>query len=390
MKSVYQLLILLTIAVGLGVLISYEPGYVLIAFDAWSIEMTAWAFLVILAVIYCLLRISYRLLASFFALPSNWRAWLGQRRRQQHQVFSQAGLINLLMGDWHKAQHYFDKTLQSNPTLINTLGAAVAAHEEGHNEKAHQYLQQARVVNPEADVAITLTEAKLLLAEQKLGIAEQRLERLRDVAGDNPQLLSLLKTIYVESQNWAALQLLLPALKKRQVINEFEYRALLEQTHQAMITRLDNYEALRAYWKKVPSELKSESMVLQIYTCKLLAYSAAQQTVEKILRQALNARWNVGLIENYAKITGPTLDKALSHAEKWFQEDPLRPALALALASMCLVQKLWGKGQYYLEYCLDKEPNARAYYLLATVHEQLGNKAASERCWKAGLALAVG
>jgi len=139
----------------------------------------------------------------------------------------------------------------------------------------------------------------------------------------------------------------------------------------------------------MPSELKNDALLLQAYTNKLLSYPEEQYAAEKLLKKALHEKWDARLIENYAKINSPAPEKLLYQAERWFEDEPTRPGLALALAKLNLQQKIWGKAQYYLEYAIEKQPSPRAYYLLATLNEQLGNKAASASCWQAGLALAV-
>jgi len=320
MKIVWWALVFLVICVTFSALIHYEPGYVLLAFDKWSIETSFWAFLIAFLIAFFVLRLIFKLLAGVISLPKNWQKWSTDQKMKKLQQF-----------------------------------------------------------NP----------AKILIADEQYAAAQVVLEKMRSELGDNIHLLTLLKTVYVQQKNWSALLSILPSLRKHQAISEMDYQLLSEKAYQSIFSTLNNYEDLSSYWKKMPSEMKDDTLLLQVYTNKLLTYPEEQQQAEKLLRKALNAKWDERLIENYAKINSTTPEKVLHQAERWFEDEPTRPGLALALAKLNLQQKIWGKAQYYLEYVIEKQPSPRAYYMLASLHDQLGNKAASSSCWQAGLALAV-
>ena len=320
MKKITWILVFLALAITFGAFIQYEPGYVLLAFDQWSVETSVWVFLIVLLITLCILRFVFKLLKSIVCLPSNWHAW--------------------------SSDHKMKKVQQLNP-------------------------------------------AKILIADEHYGAAQIVLEKMHTQLGDTVSVLNLLKTVYLKQHNWPALLSILPALHKQQGIDDLEYQALSETAYQAIFSTLTTSDDIIACWKKVPYTLKSSPLLLRIYTDQLLMHPESQNQVEKILKKSLQEKWDLHLIENYAKVKSAAPEKLLHHAEKWFEEDATRPGLALALAKLNLQQKIWGKAQYYLEYLIEKQPSPKAYYLLATLNEQLGNKAASNSCWQAGLALAV-
>ena len=68
----------------------------------------------------------------------------------------------------------------------------------------------------------------------------------------------------------------------------------------------------------------------------------------------------------------------IENCEAWIRQRPNDAELALALGSLCLKQKLWGKAQRYLEEALSDASEPRmvreAHLKLAQMHEALGQQ----------------
>jgi HemY protein len=72
----------------------------------------------------------------------------------------------------------------------------------------------------------------------------------------------------------------------------------------------------------------------------------------------------------------PALLAQIEYCEQWIKQRPNDAELALALGSLCLKQKLWGKAQRYLEQALSDATEPRmvreSHLKLAQMHEALG------------------
>jgi len=68
----------------------------------------------------------------------------------------------------------------------------------------------------------------------------------------------------------------------------------------------------------------------------------------------------------------------IDHCEKWTNEHPTDPELALTLGVLCLRQKLWGKAQRHMEQALSDAVSAvtvrEANLKLAQLHEAIGQE----------------
>jgi HemY protein len=161
-----------------------------------------------------------------------------------------------------------------------------------------------------------------------------------------------------------------PALSSR--LREIAYEALLaEGTHDA--------ESIRRVWATVPLEDRTKPYIAE-HAAAAFNARGLHDEARAVAEEALMAGWDERLVRAYRESAGPAGSPALlaqiEHCEAWLKERPNDAALALALGSLCLRQKLWGKAQLYLEQALsevtDPEMVQEAHLKLAQMHEALG------------------
>lgn len=80
MRKFFFLLLIFVVAVLAGVAIAIDPGYVLIAYSHWTIEMSLWIFVAGLLLIFGVLFLLLGLIRDIRILPQRWQHWLAQRR----------------------------------------------------------------------------------------------------------------------------------------------------------------------------------------------------------------------------------------------------------------------------------------------------------------------
>src|SRR5258708_2537777 len=120
--------------------------------------------------------------------------WLQYRR--EHRAYSKTrhGLTTLVEGRWKKAEKLLlAGANQAVEPLMNYLGAARAAHEQGEYSRRDMYLQKAYHIAPDAEVAIGMTQAELELSQEHYEKAAATLNQLLKKSPRHPGVLRLLE-----------------------------------------------------------------------------------------------------------------------------------------------------------------------------------------------------
>jgi len=262
MKRLIIILLLLIASVWLGLLAMRHPGFLLIVYQPWMIQMPLWfafiSFLVFLGLFYFVIDSFDRIGFLWFRLKN----WLHIRREHQSYSKTQQGLALLIEGRYKKAEKYLIAGVnQSIDPLINYLSAARAAHEQDAFDRRDRYIQKAYELAPRASLAIGITQAELEFDQHQLEQAAATLSHLRDISPRHPRVLSLLEKVYLRLADWKHLQGLLPAMRKAKVLTNVEY-ALFEKNIYCEIFNTASDKRLsdvRLIWNEVPRNVKKKS-----------------------------------------------------------------------------------------------------------------------------------
>src|SRR3990167_10026769 len=128
MQRLLVILLVLIASVFLSVYLTLRPGYLLVSFEPWVVQMPLWfamlALLTFLMLCYFLMNSVDRLTCLLYRFKI-WRI-----KRGEHQSYSktQQGMQALIEGRWGKAERLLMLgTERSMEPLMNYLGAARAA-----------------------------------------------------------------------------------------------------------------------------------------------------------------------------------------------------------------------------------------------------------------------
>ena len=130
-------------------------------------------------------------------------------------------------------------------------------------------------------------------------------------------------------------------------------------------------QALAAYWKTLPAEMRADPAVAATAARYHLALGASAEA-QSIIEQALERDWSSTLVALYGDAAGADALPQIERAEKWLRGHARDPALLLALGKLCMRQELWGKAQSYIEASLALEPTHDGHMTLAALMERLG------------------
>lgn len=395
-RLAFVVLILLAVVGFFGWAIYQDSGYVLISYNRFRYESSFWIFLGLIACLWLLAMVVHWVIGLLHASGALVNPWSRRHRARRVAKASRAGLRELAEGQWSQALGHLRVAAEHDrQPLVHYLGAARAASELGEYEQSDELLRKAREREPEAGLAVGLTQAQLQIARGQYDAARESLNALHNDHPRHPYVLTMLQQLYVQLQDWPALCRLLPELRKHRVLpparlDELErlaWTAALEQVGQAQAaTAEDAQQALNQCWQTVPSKLRSEPLLVRAYTDGL-SRLGAEEKAEEVLYAALKRQFDDLLVERYGRVRGREPLRQLAHAETWLKTHPGNPELLLALGRLSLRNEFWGKARDYLEASLQLEYRPQTCAELARLLAQLGDKERSNRLFQEGLGL---
>lgn len=392
MKKIFFLFVLFLL---LGaVLIQWtatQQSYLLIVIGDTSIEMSVWFALAVIVTVAIVYWLSRRILVGSFRGVGGQvsRVFVGSKKRAARQTSS--GLLSFIEGNWRQALKQLNRSAaNSDAPLLNYLGAARSAYELGDEQQASRLLMKAEESDPNAGLAIALTQARMQLMAKKYESCAATLERAKKIAPKHPVVLDMICQVYVQLQDWEALEKIVPLLNRQKVLSPDElsdlqltlYRKLLRLAGQADFS-LNNVQAI---WKRVPKDLQRAPKLVSQYV-DLLEAEGELMAAESVLRKTLQKQWDDSLIVRYGLLKPVDAGRQLLHAEAWLKERPGNSSLMLTLGRLSLCNELWGKARDYFDSSLKLQVSADACAELGRLLARLGEHKASTEYYQQGLLL---
>ena len=351
-KLIIGLLILVIAVLGAVLLVKDDPGFVLIKYGDFSLETSLAFGIVAIVVAGVLIQLVLRIFLSIWRLPQSLGKSAAQRRIEKSRKFLNQGLIDLAEGRFAQAETALLKLIEhaENP-LLNYLAAARAAQQQEKYDERDDYIKSAHDARPEAEIAISVTQAELQLSSGQTERALATLTHLRTVAPKHDYILKLLAKVYDQIGEWSQLCELLPEVRKKKLfndnrLNQIEFKAYSGNLKDAASI---SAEALNKSWSSLPKSCLSQAEYILFYIDLLTQHNYESKHMEQIVVKSITQQWDARLIGYYGKLKVQDTSAQLSTAEKWLQDYGSSDVLLLALGRICLRLKLWGKSQSYLE-----------------------------------------
>ncbi len=391
MGSLFVIALLALLAgVGIVALIETEPGYLLIAYGGYTVETSFWVGIVLIATVVLLLYAALRFLARLISSPGQILNWAGERRLRQSARLTSRGLINFVEGNWARARKQLLRGARYGESpLLNYLLAARASYRLQEPDAMRRYLAQAAESDLDAGVAVDLTQAELQLHAKQYEQALATLQRARQSAAKNPQVLHLLCRAYDGLGDIEAMEELLPALRKHRIAGPLELDDLEARVHHDLLEKAavtGDGARLQALWKRYPPRLRDQTAVQMHYLEALLACDETA-LVEKEVVKRLKKSWQPELLALYGRIPRKEAQKQLTLAEGWLKQHPEDPELLLCLGRLAMAERLWGKARDYLEHSYAAKASEEACLELGRLLTAVGDHAAAAAAFRSGAAL---
>lgn len=393
MKWKIVLLVALVIGAVGGSWLKNLPGFVIIAYEKTSYEMRLWvaiALILMLLTVLVMLGIFFR---SIISGANRVKGWQGGRHWRKARKQTIKGMLAFVEGRWIQSEKTMINAAKNSDTkLINYLIAAQAAQHQNAQDRRDSYLRLAHKAEPEAKVAIGLTQAQLQIDNEQFEQALATLNHLTVKHPNHPYLLKLICTTYQKLQDNKAIVDLLPALKKQNVFDAKDLINIeIESVHGILRreAKKGELESLKDAWLNLPSgSRKTRENIL--YYSELLIDFEQMDDAEKLIKSLVKKSQDTEAINLYGKIKSSSGSKQFSFLENWLNNNSQPPnSIYLALGKIAFDLELWGKARFYLERSLRVEPTAESYFMMAKTLQQLGDDEHAAECYRQGLEFVV-
>ena len=360
-----------------------DPGYVIINFRGYVIEMNV----PVLIGIAALLVFAAWLIRKIVLAPRRLGEAAGRYRSARSGQKLTRGMIAVAEGNLARGEKLLGRAAStSDSPLFNYLQAARAAHLQGRDERRDEWLRLAFKETPEAANAVLLTQAEFQMDRGQHEQALATLRRLAEDSKDHAHALALMGRLYYRLEDWKSLGEVLPRLGKN---TQLKPETLDKWTIRVNVEALDNAadaEVLDQAWKAVPRRLKTDAALPEAYF-KGLMRVGLHDRAEKELAAALKSSWRGPLVRLFGLVEATDTTKQLKKAEGWLKNRGEDPDLLLAAARLCLRNELWGKARSYLETVISLRPTPEAYREYGALLTQMGEADAAADAYRDGLGM---
>jgi HemY protein len=371
-KMIIRLLLLIIVVLAGVLLVRDDPGQLMLRYRDYSVETTLAFAVLILVLSVVAMHYSFKFLRGLWHLPGSIKNLSQNRRHDKSRRQLNQGLIDLAEGRFEQAEHHLIRLVDfSESPLVHYLAAARAAQLQGKHDARDNYLKSAHDANPDAGLAIGVTQAELQLAHRQTEQALATLTHLHTVSPKHEYVTMLLARAYHELRDWPALVELLPGVRHKKLLNSARLREM-ELDGYAGILRLaeDNQQDIESAWGKIPKDLQSNSRLLRYYLGRFAEKGWYGGSAEQTLLKSLDQQWDDDLIEVYGRFQARDATTQLTRMEKWLDDYGQNEQLLLALGRTSMRARLWGKAQGYFEASIGARTTAAACLELAELLEQ--------------------
>jgi HemY protein len=369
-------------AIGSSLLLT-DPGYVVINFRGYLIEMSVPVLVALMAIVFFLAWMILKL----FRAPRKLGEAAGRYRTGRAGQRLTRGVIEVAEGNFAKGERLLARAADvSEAPLLNYLQAARAAHLQGQDERRDRWLREAYENLPEAANAVLLTQAELQLDQSQHESALATLRQIEENSPNHSHALVLLGRLYYRLEDWSHLSDIMPKLRKYGGLDGATLTKWSLRVHQEHLESAADGEAVTAAWKNVPKDQKKDIGLLETYYSSLIR-TGLHDKAEKDLAADLRREWRPTLVRLFGIVDGSDAPRQLKKAENWLKNHSEDADLLLAAARLCLRNELWGKARSYLETVISIRPTPEAYQEYGQLLNRLGEGEAAADAYRAGLGL---
>ena len=390
MKLLIGVIIALFAAVGIGLVLRHDAGYVMLSISQWTLETSLVVFLAILIAAFFVLYWLFRILFGLLRAPRQVKVAGERRQVRKAQRLLAKGMSQLNEGNWKAAEKNLVKSADYSPTpALHYIGAAQAADKLGAAWRRDGYLRKTDNLPDKDALAVNLERAEFLLEDGEPEQAKAVLLPLRNLYPHQPRVLELLARSYEELGDWASLKKILAEIGKQKLGDQSKFKALQNEGYRDLMVHANTLQDLRGIWKQVPKALREDESLIIDYASQLRDHDAASEA-EALFRDGLRRQWSDKLVVGYGELGRSNAIAQLTTAETWLKQHENDPYLLLTLGRLAKRGRQMDKAKSYLEQSIKVLPMPDAFGELAEVLEESGDKETANQYYRNGLRLLTG
>ncbi|HEX7972527.1 MAG TPA: heme biosynthesis protein HemY [Thiobacillus sp.] len=386
MRWLISFLIVAVLAIALAMAGRYDPGYVVLVYPPWRMEISFISFVLMLIGVVVGGVVLLRLAVLTLNLPRIVREQREQRAAKKRDENFVGGLKAYTEYRYQDAEQSLGQWQgDAARTGLARVLAAHAAQEMRARPQRERHLQGA--TEHGAELAALLFEAEVRLDAKDAAAALVAINRAKGIAPQHTALLRLeLKARQMTGQ-WDEVDRLLDALMRS---NALESGVATQNRRMAyaenLKRRAEDDRGLLESWKKIPADFKVDAWVARA-GARAFMQRGGYDTALDVLEAALNRDWHEELVALYGDVRGSSPTRQIEQAEKWLHARPRDAQLLLTLTQLCSAQQLWGKAQSYLEASLAIAASAEGHIRMAELKTQSGQPGEACQHYQKALAL---
>lgn len=388
MRSLFWLLALFALAVGLSMAARFNDAYVLMVLPPWRVEVSLNLALAVLVGGFLLLYGALRGIALTLALPGRVREYRERRQKEKSAAIFQDAVRLLFEGRFgHALKKAAEAHAAGEAPGLAALIAARAAQRMREPGKQEAWLDRATLDDARTETARLMLEAEMCLDARRFDDAVAVLARLQQIAGRHIAALRLELRAQQGCGNWDEVLRIARQLEKRDALAEEVARELKLKAHRENIAlRSGDAGQLRAYLGRVPASETGPRLAGEV--AKALNALGDHEQARWVIETQLNREWDSALVALYGD-AGANAAARIGCAEAWLKLHPREAMLLVTLGRLCMQQQLWGKAQSYLEASLSIENSREAHLALAAMADDLGRSEEANKHYRAAAQLPV-
>jgi HemY protein len=391
MKFLFWLLALFTAAVAVA-LTAKNPGYVLLVYPPYRIELSLTLFVLGLLTLLVFTYFSLKLVNAVLRLPNYVRNYREQRALSIGRAAMMEALTAFFEGRYATAERAAVRAMESGEKSgINPIIAARSAHELREFSRRDSYLASTEGKSVGESTMRLIAQTEFMLDQKQPQLALNTLKELSP-AGMHKHVGALQLELKAQQQarNWDGVLAVVAQLEKRSAIDEIVATQLRQQAWlEKLRAQTQDLKALQSLWKNIPEAFRQRPKVAAAAATNFIKLKDCK-SARQLLTDSLNAQWDSELISLYGDCQGDSGISQIEQAEKWLKLHSDDAGLLLALGKLCLHQGLWGKAQSYLDASISLMPSSEAYTALGKLAEKLEHPELAARHFHKAMELTAG
>ncbi|MCE9680453.1 heme biosynthesis protein HemY [Shewanella sp. AS1] len=307
MIKVLVYLIIVLIGLIISPYLSGFNGYLYLAIGEYELETSLifalFAAIFFYAVLVCIEWVVVWLLNVILSsrlLPEKWR----KKKARKHTL---QGALALAEENWTEAEQAMARGADKGEIpVLNLLAAARAAQHQNNLDARDHYLLEAEK-DPLAYKAVQTTRLRYLMQQGELQQAREILEKLNPDSKSKAPLLRLARELYQLQQDWHALKLLLPILKKRNLLTQEEFNQLNLTASRALLATAaaQNEQELEKAWHWLSRGERKQAEFIAQYALGLAKFERGAEA-KKLLLKALKQDVQTAIFDALPQVLSPS------------------------------------------------------------------------------------